>query len=234
LALSPLLADPLRAIRIDAAAALADAPGAGSDPQFQRAALEYEAMLRYTADRPEARVALGTFYARLKRAGDADSAFRAALTLDPSYVPAYVEFADAFRLQDRDADAARVLREGLVHAPDDASLHHAHGLALVRMKRVNEGLGELARATQLAPADAHLAYVYAVALNAHGRASLALREIDRALARRPDDRDLLAAAVTFRRDNGDAAGAARFARRFAERYPDDPQAQKLATENRPR
>jgi predicted CXXCH cytochrome family protein len=226
-AVSPLLADPLRSIRIGAAAALADAPGAASDSRFQQAASEYEATLRYTADRPESRVALGTFYARLRRAGDADAAFRAALALDRSYVPAYVEFADAFRLQDRDADAARVLREGLAQAPDDASLHHAHGLALVGMKRVNEGLAELARASRLAPADAHLAYVYAVALNAHGRTSLALREVDRALARHPDDRDLLAAAVTFRRDSGDAAGAARFARRFAERYPDDPQAQRL-------
>jgi predicted CXXCH cytochrome family protein len=226
--LAPLLADALRVNRVDAAAALADVPNASSDAAFQRAAAEYEAAMRYGADRPESRIALGTFYARLRRVGEADAAFRGALALDPSYAPTYVAFADAFRLQDRDADAARVLREGLARAPDDASLHHALGLALVRMKRESEGLRELSRATQLAPANAHLAYVYAVALNAHGRTSAAVREIDRALARHPDERELLGAAVRFRRDAGDAAGAARFARRFAERYPDDPQAATLA------
>ncbi len=226
--LAPLLRDPLRTLRIDAAAVLADAPGAASDAAFARAAAEYEASLRYAADRPESRVALGTFYARLRRNGDADAAFRSALALDAAYVPAYVAFADAFRMQDRDADAVRVLREGLARAPDDPSLYHALGLALVRMKRASEGLRELARATQLAPADAHLAYVYAVALSAHGRTSAAVREVDRALARHPDDRDLLAGAVTFRRDGGDKAGAARAARRFVERYPEDAQAQRLA------
>jgi len=227
-ALSPLLADPIRTIRIDAAAALAEAPNAPSDAAFQRASAEYEAVLRYNADRPEARVSLATFYARLKRSADADAAFRAALALDPAYVPAYVNFADAFRALDRDAEATRVLREGLVRAPDDPTLHHALGLALVRMKRESEGLRELARAAQLAPANTHLAYVHAVALNATGRTQSALREIDRALARQPDDRELLVAAITFRRDAGDKAGAARFARRFAERYPDDPEAARLA------
>ena len=230
-ALSPLLADPVRSVRVDAVAALADAAGAASDAAFQRAAAEYEAVLMYTADRPEARVALGTFYARLHRSGDADAAFRSAIALDPGYAPAYASFADAFRAADRDPDAARVLREGLVHAPDDATLHQALGLALIRMKRGSEGLRELARATQLAPGGAHLAYVYAVALNAHGRTPAALREIDRALARRADDRELLAAAITFRREAGDKAGAARFARRFVERYPDDAQAMRLAAEN---
>jgi predicted CXXCH cytochrome family protein len=230
-ALSPLLADPLRAIRIDAAAALADTPRAAADAAFQRAAAEYEASLRHNADRPQARVALGTLYARMKRNAEADASFRSAIELDPAHVPAYLEFADAFRAIDRDADAARVLREGLEHAPYDATLHQALGLALVRMNRVNDGLRALARATQLAPNEAHIAYVYAVALNAHGRARDALREIDRALARRPDDRDLNVAAISFRRDAGDKAGAARFARRFAERYPDDAQAQRLAAEN---
>ncbi len=229
-ALSPLLADPIRTIRVDAAAALSDTPRAASDAAFQRAAAEYEAALRYSAERPEARVALGTLYARLKRSADADAAFRSAIALDPTYVPAYVDFADAFRALDRDADATRVLREGLARAPDDAALHRALGLALVRMKRANDGLRELARATQLAPNDAHVAYVYAVALNAHGRTKDALREIDRALARHPDDRELNVAAITFRRDAGDRAAAARFARRFAERYPDDAQAQRLAAE----
>ena len=197
--LAPMLRDPLRSIRIDAAAALADAPAAQTDAAFAQAAAEYEASLRYTADRPESHVALATFNAGRGRIAEADAAFRAAIALDPRYAPAYVNYADMQRDTGRDADAERVLREGLAQMPNDATLHHALGLALVRLKRIPEALAEFARAAQLAPADARFSYVYAVALNDTGDTAAARREVDRGLAQHPDDRDLRAIAAAFRR-----------------------------------
>jgi Flp pilus assembly protein TadD len=58
----------------------------------------------------------------------------------------------------------RVLREGLGAAPDSAILHHALGLALVRIKRTGDALSEFKRATALEPANARFAYVYDIAL----------------------------------------------------------------------
>jgi Tfp pilus assembly protein PilF len=102
------------------------------------------------------------------------------------------------------------------------------GLALVRLKRRDDAMQSLQRATQLAPDDARFAYVYAVALNSARRNVQAIAELDRALARHPDNRDLLMASIAFRRDVGDQAGAARYAQRFAERYPEEARSRQLA------
>jgi tetratricopeptide (TPR) repeat protein len=230
---APLLGDPVRTVRLEAAANLADALGAATPAQrsaFERAASEYEAAQRFNFDRPEARAALGGFYARQGRGDEALAQLRAALALDPSFVPAYVNLADLLRAQGQDVAAERVLRDGLKLAPRAAALHHTLGLTLVRAKRNEEALAELRRAAQLDPADARYAYVYAVGLNSTGQGPAALAEIDRALARHPDDRELLVAAITFRRDAGDMAGARRYAQRLMQHYPDDPAVAALARE----
>jgi tetratricopeptide (TPR) repeat protein len=209
--LAPLLDDPVRTVRLEAAYVLADALQVATPVQrtaFDRVAMEYESVQRFSADRPEARTALGTFYARQGRFADAQTQLRSALALDAAFVPAYVNLADLLRVQGRDEEGEGVLREGLRNAPA-ATLHHGLGLTLVRLGRKQEALGALQRAAQLAPDDARFAYVYAVGLNSAGRTTAALAELERALALHPDDRDLLAAALSFRRDSGDLAGARR-------------------------
>lgn len=216
---APLLDDPVRTVRIEAAASLAGAPGNTLDPaqraSFERAAAEFEQVQKANADRPEAHTALGGFYSQRGRSEAAEAAFRAALAMEPSHVPAYVNLADMRRSQGRDADAEAILRDGLVHAPKNPTLQHAHGLALVRLKRLPEGLDALARATQLAPDDARFAFVYAVGLNSVGKTRESLAEIDRALARHPDDLELLNAGAAFARDAGDSAAMARYMKRLA-------------------
>ena len=88
--LAPLLTDPLRAIRIEAARALAGqeaALAAGQRAAWQNAADEYVATLRYTADRPEAGTALGSFYSRIGKDAEAHAAFEQALALDAALCP---------------------------------------------------------------------------------------------------------------------------------------------------
>jgi predicted CXXCH cytochrome family protein len=201
-ALAPLLGDPLRVVRIDAASALADAPAAASNPAWQRAAAEFEATQHYLADRPEARMALGTFYARQRRTADAEAQFRSAIALDASFVPTYVNFADFYRAQRRDVDAERLLRDGIDHVPESGTLQHALGLTLVRLGRKDEALQSLQRATVLAPDDARFAYVYAVGLHSSGRPALAIAELKRVLKRHPGDRDLVGALAAMQRDAG--------------------------------
>jgi tetratricopeptide (TPR) repeat protein len=233
--LARLTTDPLRAIRIEAARALAgqqDALPAEQQAAWQKAADEYVATLRYTADRPEAGTALGTFYARLGKADQAQAAFAQALALDAGYVPAYLNAADALRALGREAEAQKMLEQGLAREPKNATLHHALGLSLVRQGQPAQALRELQRATQLAPDELRYTYVYAVALNSTGRSADALRVLDRATVRWPNDRDLLLALATMQRDAGQAEAARRTVRRLAEAYPDDREIAALARELR--
>jgi tetratricopeptide (TPR) repeat protein len=229
--LAPLLSDPLRAIRIEAARAAAgqqDALAPERRAAWQQAADEYIATLRYTADRPEARTALGTFYSRLGRSDEAQSAFEQARALDPRHVPAYLNAADALRVQGKDADARRMLELGLAQAPQNAALHHALGLTLVRLGQTKEAVRELESSARLAPDEPRYTYVYAVALNSTGKSSEALRLLERATKRWPDNRDLLLALVTMQRDAGQSEAARRTVRRLAEAFPNDREIAALA------
>src|SRR5262249_48641257 len=103
----------------------------------------------------------------------------------------------------------------------DAGLHHALGLVLTRLKKPDDALAALARATALEPDRARYAYVYAVGLNSAGRGAEALAVLKDNLAKHPDDRDTLLALTTFNRDAGDIAAALDYAARLVRLAPND-------------
>jgi predicted CXXCH cytochrome family protein len=214
----PLLSDPLRAIRIEAAGSLADVPPAAAGGEqraaFERAAAEYVEAQRFNADRADARTNLGSFEARRGATAQAEQDLRAAIALDVLFVPAYANLADLYRAQGREADAERVLRDGLRRVPASAVLHHGLGLALVRAKRPTEALAELAKAAALDPANARYAYVYGVALYSAGRADQALALLVSASVKHPTDTDVLAALASFYRERGEAAKAQAYTERL--------------------
>jgi predicted CXXCH cytochrome family protein len=223
-ALSPMLDDPVRAVRMEAARLLApvmSSLAAERRTGFDRALSEFEAAQRENADRPESLVNLGNLYLSRGEAARAEEAYRKAIALDARFVPAYVNLADLHRAGRRDADAERALREGLRTVPNAAALREALGLALVRQGKKHEALAEFAAAVKAAPDDSRHTYIYAVALHDAGRRAEAVRVLESA-AQRAGDREVLLALAAFKREAGDPAAAARYLARIAEINPDDP------------
>ena len=138
----------------------------------------------------------------------AEAEYRAALKLDPRFVPASVNLAELQRTQGLESDAEATLRTALEAMPDNADLHHALGLSLVRQQRQDEALRELAAAARAAPGNARYAFVYAVALHSTGRVREAIAELERGLAAAPADRDILEALAQFLAETGDERRAA--------------------------
>jgi Flp pilus assembly protein TadD len=95
---------------------------------------------RFNADRPESRSALGSFFAKTGRPVEAEAEYKAALRLSQQYAPAATNLADLYRGLGREADGEGVLRAALVASPQDAGLHYALGLTLVRQKRADGAL----------------------------------------------------------------------------------------------
>ncbi|WP_296520616.1 tetratricopeptide repeat protein [Rhodoplanes sp.] len=222
---SPLLSDPVRGVRIRAAALLAAVPSATQPPadrdHFERAAAELVAAQQINADRPEARTTLGNYLAHRGRFGEAEAEYKAALRLSPQYGPAATNLADLYRGLKRDDDSESVLRAAIAASPGDAGLHHALGLALIRLDRRKDALDELRKATELAPDQPRYAYVYAVGLHSAGRVAEAMAILEESLKKRPEDRDMLRAVVSFSRNAGDAAVALDHAERLLRITPDD-------------
>jgi tetratricopeptide (TPR) repeat protein len=225
--LAPLLRDPVRTVRIDAARALADAGGrlpGGAAAELERGLEEFRASQRANADRAEAHVELGSLALALGAVQEAEREFRVAMRLSPHLAAGHVDCADALRLQGRDSEGEALLRRALELEPDQPDLRHALGLTLVRLQRRKEGLAELELASALRADDAHFAAVCAVALESAGRDGEAAEHLERALELRPADPELLLTLAELEERKGKTPEALAHARLLAERLPGDPQA----------
>ncbi|MDD5321759.1 MAG: tetratricopeptide repeat protein [Methylococcales bacterium] len=234
LSASPLLIDPVRGVRIEAARILADVP----DSQFPASRLsarksamtEYLDSLKLNADWPAENVNLGNLYMRQRNVEAAITAYQRALTLDPGFVGAYVNLADAYRQQGRDDEGEKQLRRGLSLLPNAADLHHALGLLLVRKTDKTAALQELAKAAKLAPDNARYAYVYGIGLNSAGKQREALAVLKAADVRQRYDLDILSALISMLREAGNNKAALVYAREAAEALPNNKEIEQLILE----
>jgi len=213
-----LIDDPSRIVRIKAARALAIAPDEGMTAAM-RSRLQplFDAFVesqRANADRPEPLINLGLFHAERRDALAAEASYRAAMRLEPDFVPAYVNLADLYRAYGRDADAESTLAAGLAKAAGDADLTHAMGLLRVRQGRHADALDLLRQAAVAAPQNPRYAFVLGVALHDTGQGAQAIEVLEAALTRFPNDTDLLGALAAYASELGDQARAGAYARRL--------------------
>jgi Tfp pilus assembly protein PilF len=226
-----LLDDRIRAVRIEAGRVLADTPADSLEPaqrgRLEQAIDDYVASQQYNADQPQPHINLGNLYLRRGDTSKAELAYRQALLIDRSYVPAYINLADMFRLTGREEAAINTLEQGLTVAPGNADLHYARGLALVRARQLPEATRALARAAELQTDNAHYTYVYAIALDSSGETGKAIEVLERYLEHARNNQEILSALVSFSRKAGDTAQADRYEQQLMQlqgTQADNPQA----------
>jgi hypothetical protein len=145
---------------------------------------------------------MGDLLVALGRSDEAESAYRSALALDASAVPAAVNLADLYRRRGDEAQAEAVLREALARSPSNSALEYALALSLIRQGRKSEALALLASAAKSTPVRADIVYTYAVALADVGRRDEAIDVLEANLVPSRGSRDVLLALVAFHRDRG--------------------------------
>jgi predicted CXXCH cytochrome family protein len=233
-----LLGDPVRAVRTEAARALA-----GVDPQTmtpeQRSAftVAYQELIAgemIDFDRPETHLNLGLVKMRRKQLNEAEAEYHTALRLDPKFVPAMANLADLDRERGMDKEGAELLRAAIAIEPNNAAIKHSLGLLLVRQRNYTEALPLFREAATLAPDNARYAYVYAVALNSTGSKAEATSLLVRTHKQHPTDRDILVTLITIERDSSDFTAALKHAQELAALEPGDPQIRALIEDLRRR
>ena len=219
----PLLSDPIRAVRLQAARVLASVPSQLWTSQQRslrdQVLAEYRQSQQVNADRPEAHLNLGVLHQKLGELEEAERAYQKALSMVPSSVPIRINLADLYREQNRDQEGERLLRQALVISPDDGDVYHSLGLLLVRQKRYQEAIEALTQAAQLRPDRWRYSYVLAVALQETGQANSALETLKRAHDRHPENIEVLMLLATLNRDNGRLEEAILYANKLIERVP---------------
>jgi Flp pilus assembly protein TadD len=228
----PLLADPVRAVRIEAARALAGAPEASFDPAQRRMFAAALADLRGAdaamADMPSSHVSVAMLHERRGEREAAVGAYTTALAMDPRLLPARTNLASLYSEMGRNGEAERLLRDGLALTPEQGQLHYALGLLLADEQRLPEAVEALGEAARLMPDDARVRYNGGLALERLGRLDAAEGALVRATELAPDDPQIVYALATLLVRRTQYRRALDVAEHLTRLAPEDPAARRLA------
>ena len=237
-ALAPLLDDPIRAVRIAAARALASVPRGALDPRqaprFAAARAELVDAHAASADLPGAQLDLGVLHRREGDPAAAERAYRRALQLDPGFAPAALNLAGLLNRQGRNDEAAAALRRSIERTPEEGELHYSLGLLLAETERYEHAAASLERAAGLLPARARVRYNQGLVLQRLGRLDAAEAALVAANGLDPRDADVLAALVQLLLAGGDPARAEAHAEALLQLDPAAPGPRRLLDEVRRR
>ena len=222
--LSPLLTDPVRAVRIIAArnllGAARDGLGAAQVP-WENAIAQYEAVQLSLAERAESNLNLAMLYQASGRNTEVEPMLRAALLRDPDFFPALVTLVQWLEAGGRNAEAATLLDDAIKQHPLVALLQHTQGLALIRAGQMPPALLALQKAVKLEPDNAQYRYVLAVALHQRGQVDEACAQLEALLKRQPAYRDARLSLIQFYLDSGQEPKAQAVLQAWKKINPDD-------------
>jgi tetratricopeptide (TPR) repeat protein len=192
---TPLLFDPVKAVRIEAASQLAGVPEDMLEP-YQRERLgetlaEYRETMSYSLDFAFAGHNLGNLYARTGDAVQAERYYRAAIEVDDLFYPAKINLGMLYNSSGRNQEAERLFREVLEADPAQYEVAYLLGLLLAELDRIEEAVEYLGLASDGLPARSRAYYNYGLALQAVGRQREAETALLKAASLEPQNYDFL-------------------------------------------
>ncbi|WP_367084659.1 tetratricopeptide repeat protein [Pseudomonas sp. HOU2] len=204
--LTPMLNDPVKAVRIVAARDLLNVArnnGLGAaQTNWDAAIAEYEAVQNSLAERAEANLNLAMLYQASGRASEVEGLLRTALKRDPDFYPALVTLVQWLEANGRGQEAQTLLDDSLKAYPEAALLQHTRGLSLIRAGKTAEAMTALHKAAQLEPQNPQYGYVLAVALHDSGKVTEACDELERLLKIQPANRNARLSLIQYYLENG--------------------------------
>lgn len=229
--LTPLLDDPITAVRLEVAVALAPVPLEQIAPAQanQLAALfaEYERIMGMHADMPSVLMQLGIF--RLARGNPvgAEKAYRDAIALNYQLIPAYLNLADLLRREEREDEARGLLKKALQVAPDNGAALHALGLLETRSGDKTLALEYLGRAAAVETTGTRHRFVYAIALHDLGQPGKAIEQLQALLRASPNNQEVLLALANYSAAQGQRDRARGYVQQLIKLSPGNPNYQQL-------
>jgi Flp pilus assembly protein TadD len=156
---------------------------------------QYEAARKLDDKDPDIRTSLGHALLSAGRPSEAESEYRAALSLHPEGAAlgqAHIGLAQALLAQKKIEEAATELAAYLESRPDDANARMEHAAELAELGKSDDALVELDRATAGAPENLRALKLRAQIAFQRRRYDDALPALQKAIALAPQDADLVA------------------------------------------
>ena len=229
--IAPLLDDPIRAVRSEAARALSDVPQklltADQRQSFQRAADDYLARQQAIAERPEAHLNRGLFYQRQGEFQQAETAYQTAIRLVPDDLPARFNLANLYHLQGKNRQAEARFREIIAIDPKNGEAYYSLGLLLAELKRLPEAVTALQQAVRYLPKRPRVRYNYALTLKKLGSDEAALDALQQAVTPQTRDAMMVYVLTTWLAQAKRYTEALPWAERLVQLAPHEPGARRL-------
>jgi tetratricopeptide (TPR) repeat protein len=229
--IGPLLYDPVKAVRMEAAQRLAGEPAKLLTPQqrsvFESALLEFEKSMEYSADFAFGRYNLANLYAALKRPEEAIRNYKAAVRIDALFYPAKVNLAMLYNQQGENNKAETLLREVVEAHPEIYDAAYSLGLLLAETKQYGEAAVILKKAAQGMPERSRIQYNLGLLLQHLNQDSGAEAALMKALDLEPDNMDYLYALADFYLKRGQWQKAEGIAKQMVSKHPDHPMGHQL-------
>ncbi len=233
--LTPLLRDPLRAVRMEAARVLAPAVSSvtGSDREILAGALaEYEQVQLSLADTAAAHLNLGVIHNAMGDTGRALDDYMTALEREQGFTPASINMANLLNGLGRNPEAEQVLIDAIAQNSEEGELYYSLGLLQAEMNRLAAAAANLERAADLLPARPRVRYNYALALQRMDRRAEAEAQFLESYRVGPDDPSVVQALAIFYFQDARWDEALEWAERLVEMLPDEPGARLFLDEIR--
>ncbi|HSG81066.1 MAG TPA: tetratricopeptide repeat protein, partial [Gemmatimonadota bacterium] len=223
---TPLLFDPVRAVRMLATSRLAGVADELFEP-YQREALletrtEYVGAMEYSLDFSFAGHNLGNLYSQLGDAEKAETYYRAAIEIDDLFYPAKANLAVLLNSMGRNDEAEQLLRQVVDDYPEVYDAAYSLGLLLAELERMEESAEYLGRAASGMPRNARAHYNYALVLQYLGRDAESEAALRQAIAIEPDNLDFLYALADSYVKQGRLREALTIADRMIAAHPENP------------
>ncbi|NQU65232.1 MAG: tetratricopeptide repeat protein [SAR324 cluster bacterium] len=221
--LVPLLTDPVKAIRMEAAMSLTAVPpnrlSADQKKVFEDALTEYKNAMEYSADFTFSGLNLGNLYFALGQPKKAAEKYRQAIRIANEFNPAKINLAILLSGQGKTREAEKLLREVIELEPEAYEACYNLGLLLAEGKREAEAIVYLEKAAQGFPTRARVYYNLGLLFQRLNRSVEAESALLRAVKIDPDNPDFLYGAAFFYFEKGDLQQAKRLAQNLVAQHP---------------
>jgi tetratricopeptide (TPR) repeat protein len=221
--IGPILYDPVKAVRIEAAQKLAGEPTKLLTPEqrqvFESALGEFEESMTYSADFAFGRYNLGNLYTALNRPEEAIRSYEVAIKIDDLFYPAKMNLAMLYNQRGENERAEVLLREVVGAHPELYDAAYSLGLLLAEMKQYVEAAEFLERAAKGLPERPRIQYNLGLVLQHLRRYVEAEAALRAALPLAPDNMDYLYALADYYVKRGQLKKAESMAKQMIEKHP---------------
>jgi predicted CXXCH cytochrome family protein len=224
--IAPLLYDPVKAVRMEAAQRLAGPPSnllPSDEREVFRAALrEFKASMEHSADFAFGRFNLGNLYSALNLPEEAIRSYQEAIRIDELSYPSKVNLAMLYYERKENDKAEVLLREVVEAHPEVYEAAYSLGLLLGEMEQYDEAAVYVEKAAKGLPERDRIHYNLGLILDYLKRDAKAEAAFKKALELAPDNLDYLYVLANYYMKRGQVEKAEDLARQMVEKHPSSP------------